>query len=67
MLFRSFARIYGADQAADLLRYTVVATIGPVTAEAAEHLHIPVTITPSTYTVPALVDAIAAHFVGART
>jgi uroporphyrinogen III methyltransferase/synthase len=59
---RNFARIYGADQAADLLRYTVVAVIGPVTAEAAEQLHIPVTITPATYTIPALVDAIAAHF-----
>ncbi len=63
---RNFARIYGADQAADLLRYTVVAVIGPVTAEAAEQLAIPVTIQPTTFTVPALVDAIAAHFMAAK-
>jgi uroporphyrinogen III methyltransferase/synthase len=64
---RNFARIYGAEQVADLLRYTVVAVIGPATAEAAEQLSIPVTIQPTTYTVPALVDAIAAHFAVART
>jgi uroporphyrinogen III methyltransferase/synthase len=59
---RNFARIYGADPAADLLKATVVATIGPVTAEAANQLGIAVTVQPATYTVPALVDAIAAHY-----
>ena len=59
---RNFAKIYGADQVADLLKNTVVATIGPVTADAARQLGIPVTIQPKTYTVPALVDAIAAHY-----
>jgi len=34
----------------------------PVTAEAATQLGISVTIQPATYTVAALVDAIAAHF-----
>ena len=59
---RNFAKIYGADQVADLLKNTVVATIGPVTADAARQLGIPVTIQPKTYTVPALVDAIASHY-----
>jgi uroporphyrinogen III methyltransferase/synthase len=62
---RNFARIYGAEPSADLLKSTVVATIGPVTAEAAAQLGIKVTVQPSTYTVPALVDAIAAHYAGA--
>jgi uroporphyrinogen III methyltransferase / synthase len=63
---RNFARVYGADQVADLLKNTVVAVIGPVTADAAVQLGIPVTIQPPTFTVPALVDAIAAHFAAAN-
>ena len=63
---RNFARVYGAEQAADLLRRTVVACIGPVTTDAATGLGIPVTIQPSTYTVAALVDAIASHFMAER-
>ena len=59
---RNFAKIYGAEQTADLLKNTVVATIGPVTADAARQLSIPVTVQPRTYTIPALVDAIAAHY-----
>ena len=58
---RNFARIYGAEQAADLLRNTVVAVIGPVTAHAAEQLGIKVSVQPPSYTIPALVAAIAAH------
>lgn len=64
---RNFAKIYGADAAADLLKNTVVAVIGPVTADAAIQLGIPVTVQPATYTIPALVDAIAAHFSAARS
>jgi uroporphyrinogen III methyltransferase/synthase len=64
---RNFVRIYGADPAADLLRRTTVAAIGPVTAEAARQFSIEVTVQPATYTIPGLVDAIAAHFSAART
>jgi uroporphyrinogen III methyltransferase/synthase len=64
---RNFAALYGADQVADLLKNTVVATIGPVTADAARQLSIPVTIQPSTYTIPALVSAIAAHYAATKT
>ena len=63
---RNFAKIYGAEQAADLLKKTVVAVIGPTTAENARQLGIPVTVQPSPYTIPALVDAIAAHYAAAK-
>ena len=63
---RSFSRIYGAEQAADLLKSTVVAVIGPTTADAARQLGIPVTVQAPTYTVAALVDAIVAHYEAAR-
>lgn len=64
---RNFARIYDTDAAVDLLQRTTVATIGPVTAEAARQLGITVTVQPASYTIPGLVDAIAAHFSTART
>jgi uroporphyrinogen III methyltransferase/synthase len=59
---RNFVRLFGAEQAADLLRATIVASIGPVTAEAAEQHNIRTSIMPATYTVPALVEAIVAYF-----
>jgi uroporphyrinogen III methyltransferase / synthase len=59
---RNFAKVYGEEQAADLLRNTEVAAIGPLTSQAAEQLGIRISIQPSTYTIPALVDAIATYF-----
>ena len=59
---RNFVRLFGPEQAADLLRATIVASIGPVTAEAAEQHQIHSSIVPETYTIPALVEAIVAHF-----
>ena len=59
---RNFVRILGAEPAADLLGSTVVACIGPVTAEAVSHANIKTAIQPSNYTIPALVDAIAKYF-----
>jgi uroporphyrinogen III methyltransferase/synthase len=59
---RGFARIYGAEPAADLLKHTVVAVIGPTTADAARQLGIPVNVQPVAATIPALVDAIVAHY-----
>ena len=61
---RNFVRILGAEPAADLLASTIVACIGPVTAEAATQCNVKTTIQPSSYTIPALVDAIAKYFVG---
>ncbi len=63
---RNFVKILGSGPAVDLLRTTLVASIGPITAEAAEELGIETAIMPSTYTIPALVDAIADHFAGAN-
>jgi uroporphyrinogen III methyltransferase/synthase len=59
---RNFVKILGAEPAADLLNTIVVAVIGPVTRDAATRLGIDVTIMPASYTIPALVDAIAEHF-----
>jgi len=63
---RNFVRIVGAEPAADLLRDIQVASIGPVTADAAKQCNIETTITPSSHTIPSLVDAIVAHFVQQR-
>jgi uroporphyrinogen III methyltransferase/synthase len=59
---RAFVSIYGADQAVDLLNHTIVATIGPVTADAAIRYGITPQVTPATSTMPALVDALVAEF-----
>jgi len=59
---RNFVQVVGAEPAADLLRTTSVASIGPVTAEAAARFNIETTILPAHYTVPSLVDAIVEHF-----
>jgi uroporphyrinogen III methyltransferase / synthase len=59
---RNFVQVLGAEPAADLLTSTIVASIGPVTAEAASQCHIKTTIVPATYTVPALVSAIVEYF-----
>jgi uroporphyrinogen III methyltransferase/synthase len=59
---RNFTNILGRDQAADLLRTTVVASIGPVTAEAAEQLDIATSVMPQRFTIPDLVDALVEHF-----
>ena len=64
---RSFVKIYGAEAAADLLSHTVVAVIGPATAEVTRHLGLPVTLQASTYTIAGLVDAIAAHYAATTT
>jgi uroporphyrinogen III methyltransferase/synthase len=59
---RNFVRVLGAEPAADLLRSTVVATIGPLTAEAATQANIETTVMPAVHTVPALVDAIVNYY-----
>ncbi len=63
---RNFVKALGQEQAVDLLRTTIVASIGPVTAEAAAQCQIQTTIMPSHYTVPALVAAIVDYFEHAR-
>lgn len=59
---RNFVTMIGEEQAADLLKSTVVASIGPVTAEAAQQLGIHTSVMPERYTIPDLVDALVEHF-----
>jgi uroporphyrinogen III methyltransferase/synthase len=59
---RNFVKMLGEEPAADLLRTTVVASIGPVTAEAAQQLGIQTTVMPTTYTIPALVQSLVDYF-----
>ena len=56
---RHFVTNLGEDQAADLLQHIAVASIGPVTAEAAQQLGVATSIMPAApYTIASLVDAI---------
>jgi uroporphyrinogen III methyltransferase/synthase len=59
---RHFVDLIGSEVAADLLRATTVAAIGPVTAEAAAQLGITATVVPAEFTIPALVAALSAFF-----
>jgi uroporphyrinogen III methyltransferase / synthase len=59
---RNFVRLYGTEPVADLLQPVAIASIGPVTAEAALQCGIKTTIMPAEYTIPALVRAIVEHF-----
>ncbi len=59
---RAFVKVLGAEPAADLLRSTVVASIGPVTAAAATHYAIQTSIMPAHYTIPALTTSIVEYF-----
>lgn len=59
---RNFVKMLGEDQAVDLLRTTMVACIGPVTAEAAQQLGIDTSVMPERFTIADLVDALVEHF-----
>ncbi len=63
---RNLVKILGEEPAVDLLNTAVVAVIGPVTASAAHDLGITTSIMPSSYTIPALVEAIAEHVANAN-
>lgn len=63
---KAFVQLYGAEPAADLLNSTIVAAVGPVTAEAAEQYNIHSTIVPQEYTIPGLVQAIVDFFAAGR-
>ena len=53
-----FADLIGREQAADLLNTTVVVTMGPVTAAAAEAIGVTAPIVAQTFTVDGLVEAL---------
>jgi uroporphyrinogen III methyltransferase/synthase len=64
---RNFVQVLGPEPAADLLQATVVASIGPVTAEAAAQFKIHTSIMPAQYTISALADAIVDYFQKGRS
>jgi uroporphyrinogen-III synthase len=59
---RGLLALLGPADARRLLDGVIVAAIGPITAETATEHGLRVSVMPSEYTVPALADAIAAHF-----
>ena len=59
---RNFVAMMGTPSVPELLTHTLIATIGPVTADAARSLGMNVAIVPKKHTVSALVEAIAAYF-----
>ncbi|MFB3817763.1 MAG: uroporphyrinogen-III C-methyltransferase [Candidatus Methylomirabilales bacterium] len=61
-----FVRMLGPEAAA-LLQRVAVASIGPITAETADRHGITTSIMPQRYTIPALTEAIIAHFQMSRT
>ena len=58
----NFVKLVNATHPAEFLGTTIVASIGPVTAKAAEQLGVKTTIIPSIHTVPALVQAMENYF-----
>lgn len=59
---RAFATLYGEEQVADLLAHATVAAVGPASADAVRRLGVEPAIAPAMPSIPALVDAIRAHF-----
>ena len=59
---RNLLAMMGTPSVPELLTHTLIATIGPVTADAARSLGMNVAIVPKKHTVSALVEAIAAYF-----
>ena len=61
---REFADLYGADVVGDLLKATVVACVGPVTAQAARGYGITTQVVSGDHTNAGLVAAVVGHFKG---
>jgi uroporphyrinogen III methyltransferase/synthase len=58
----NFVELLGMENASKLMKGTVAASIGPVTAETARSMGIESGVIPGDYTIPALVDALVAYF-----
>jgi len=59
---RNFANLLEPKSPADAIGQATVACIGPITAQAAEEMNLPVHIVAETYTIPGLVEALVKHF-----
>jgi uroporphyrinogen III methyltransferase/synthase len=62
-----FVKMHGAEAVADLLKNTVVACVGPVTAQAAAAQGITANVIADDHTIPGLVSAIVKHARPARS
>lgn len=58
---RNFVRLLGEDALPDLLEGVTLACIGPITADTAKELHLPVHVVASQYTIDGLVEAIVSQ------
>ena len=58
-MVRNFAACLSGDDLPELMRDVLVACIGPITAQTAAEVGIPVHVKPKEYTIEALVAAIA--------
>ena len=58
----NFVELLGKENASKLMKGIVAASIGPVTAETAQSLGIDSAIVSKDYTIPALVESLAAYF-----
>ena len=58
----NFFSLFKKDEILPLLEDVPIASIGPITTETAEKFGLKVNIMPSEFTIPALVEAICAHF-----
>ncbi len=63
----NFAALLGAEQFRDLARRSVVAAIGPITAATLREYGITPQVQPAAYTIPALAEAVIAHFEALKT
>ncbi len=59
---RNFMALFADNAERTLLSKTTIGCIGPVTAETVREYGLEVTVQPTTYTIPAFAEAIAAHF-----
>jgi len=64
---REFVDIHGADAVADVLRTTIVACVGPVTAQAAVAHGLMPAVVPEEFTMAAMVAAIARYYQNAQS
>ncbi len=63
---REFVDIHGADAVVDVLRTTIVACVGPVTAQAAIAHGLMPAVVPEEFTMAAMAAAVARHFRGSQ-
>lgn len=59
---RNFASLFGTDYCKGLLNGAVIASIGPITSRACNHLGLEVHVEPGEYTIEVMAKEITRHF-----